>query len=136
MTFGVLGQGGGDKPFLGWVGAKAEAESVAVRLPVLSRVDADWGCYCIQSVEGIMGVLPVALAWMAHGGGGGYGPVGVHSNGVRGGGGGGGGGCVRLRWVLSHLGVLPYPPLKSPPPCNPPPPLGGTVTWPKQHRKY
>ena len=24
--------------------------------------------------------------------------------------------------------------LQSPPPCNPPP-LGGTITWPKKHRK-
>ena len=54
-------------------------------------------------------------------------------------GGGGGGQSEVLACGLDPLRLLdalPPPPLPIPTPYNPPPPMGGTVTWPKTHRKH
>ena len=49
-----------------------------------------------------------------------------------------------IQWVGSRgqtpaklAAAVPYtPPCHLPPLATPPPPVGGTVTWPKKHRKY
>ena len=44
-----------------------------------------------------------------------------------------------LEWRFGHFqeaARITMPPEYLPPCSNPPPPWGGTVTWPKKHRKY
>ena len=43
---------------------------------------------------------------------------------------------VAMTMCLCHGGVCELSIRCSWPPCNPPPPLWGTVTWPKKYRKH
>ena len=47
-------------------------------------------------------------------------------------------GCMSSKQHVRQGFTLPppHPPLDCPTPCNPPHPMGGTVTWPKKHRKH